>query len=123
MIPLLAIAVATIVACEVALRSPLIRMLSTLTGSARKAGSVVRSDRISDHWKEKVLLTYALRIMGASLGLLLCLIAIAIPVVLAASVVEGSLAAGSALLLRPLPLVLMIAVGVVWIWGRRRLTA
>lgn len=121
MISLLAVGAATVVACEIALRTPLLRTLNSLSGSARKAASLLKSKRISDHWKERMLPAYARRILSASLLLFACLVAIAAPVVLAAMLVTGSLEAGSLYLLRPLPLVLMILVGVAWIWGRRRL--
>ncbi|MEM6823831.1 MAG: hypothetical protein AAF566_01860 [Pseudomonadota bacterium] len=123
MIALAAIAVATIAACEIALRSPLVRSLGQLTGTSRKAASVVSSGRVSDHWKERVLPAYALRIFSSSLWLLGCLLALAAPVVVAASLLTGSLAAGSAYLVTALPLLVMLFVGVGWIWLRRRVLA
>lgn len=123
MIPLLAVVVATVLACEVALRSPLVRLLGTLTRTSRKAAAVIASRRISDHWKERALPALAWRLMKASVGLLLWLVAVALPVIAAASLALGSLAEGTAYLVRPGPLVLVMVVGIAWIAGRRRLAA
>lgn len=112
----------TLVACEIALRLPLGRVLTTLRTTPRKAARVVGSKRISDDWKEKVLPRYAGQIMGASLLLFVCLIAIALPVIILASVVTGSLGAGSAALLKPLVLVEMIVLGAGYVALRRRLS-
>ena len=120
---LVAVAIATLVACEVALRLPLGRILTTLSGSAKQAMKVLSSKKISDTWKEKMLPVYAGRIMKASLSLFVCLIAIALPVVVIASLVTGSVATGSALLMQPLYLVEMIAIGVVYIWVRAKVLA
>lgn len=111
MILLAAIAVATVAACEIALRLPLLAALKRLTGTAARALAVVRSPRISDIWKERILPAYAGRILRASLTLLGCLIAIVAPVVILAGLASGSLAAGSAALMRPGPLAVMLVVG------------
>ncbi len=118
-----AIAIGTLVACEVALRLPLGRILATLTGSSRRAAEVVGSKRISDTWKERMLPVYARRIMTSSLGLFGCLLLIALPVVAVAAAVTGSLVAGSATLMQPVPLLMMIALGVAYVWMRTKVLA
>lgn len=80
---------ATLVCVEVALRSPLAASVSALTDTARKAAWIVRSPRISDHWKERALPRLAFRMFGASLKLLGSLVMILAPLLVA-------LAAGSA---------------------------
>lgn len=122
MIALAGIVLGTLVACEIALRLPLGRVLATLRHMPAKAARVVGSARISDTWKEKVLPAYAGRILRASLLLLACLLAIAAPVVLAAALTSGGLAAGAASLMQPAPLVLMIGVGAAYVWLRHRST-
>ena len=123
MIPFVVVAIGTVLAVEIALRSPLLRALRRLKVLSRKAGSVVLSQRISDHWKERVLPAYAGRIMSASLGMFLWLVAVAAPLVASVALVFGSLAEGSAFLLRPVPLVLVTVVGIAWIAGRTRFAA
>ncbi len=123
MILLIAVAVATIIACEIALRLPLARVLQTLTGSAKKVMHVIGSSQISDTWKEKTVPAYAGRIMIASLSLFGCLLAIAIPVVIIAALATGSLAEGSAALMRPLILLEMIVIGAGYIWLKAKVLA
>lgn len=117
------VAIATVVACEVALRLPLVSTVSKLTGAAKRAMKVVRSPNISDIWKEKMVPIYAGRIMTASLVFFACLVAIALPAVLIASLATGSLAAGSALLMQPLYLLEMVVVGAGYIWLRTKRSA
>ena len=115
------LAVATVLACEIALRLPLVKSLTTLSRTAGRAKTVVTSSAISDTWKERVLPAYAGRILTSSLLLFACLVAIAVPVVIAAALATGSIGAGSAALLEIGPLIVMIAVGVAYISLRRRL--
>lgn len=110
----------TLVACEIARALPLGRVLGTLRDTPRKAAHVVRSARISDEWKEKVLPAYAGQILKASLLLLACLVAIALPVLLMALLITGSPGAASAALLGPLALVEMIGLGAGYVALRRR---
>ena len=51
------------------------RVISILSFS-KKVTSVITSNKISDHWKEKVIPVYALRIMKYSLQILLILLLI-----------------------------------------------
>lgn len=110
----------TIAAVEIAIRLPLGRTLASLKRVSRRSMWVVSSKRISDDWKEKALPAYAGRMFGGSLRLFGILLAIATPVVALAAVTTGSLAEGSAVLLRPLALGLMIAVGIGYVTLRRR---
>lgn len=56
----------------------------------RKIAAVVRSARISDHWKEKALSIYAGKLLSSSLRLLLTLLAAAAPAVLLAALTGWS---------------------------------
>jgi hypothetical protein len=60
-----AVAVATLVCCELLVRIPLIDRIRAVAESARRSASVIASPTISDHWKERALPRYALR-MGVS---------------------------------------------------------
>ena len=121
MILYLAIACGTVLACEIALRLHPERSLSTLSRTAGRATSVLRSSAISDVWKERVLPAYSGRIMRASLVLLVSLLLIIAPLAVLAALATGSLVRGGEVLLQPVPLVLMIVVGAVYIIVRRKL--
>ena len=68
---------------EILLRTPLLRALQALRRTAGRAGHVVRSARISDHWKERVLLAYSGRLFVSTVTIALSLLAAAIPLLLA----------------------------------------
>ncbi len=55
---------------EVALASPLARLIQTLAVKGRKSARLLRNRRVSDHWKEQILPTYALTMLQASLLIL-----------------------------------------------------
>ena len=73
----LLIAVATVLACELLRVLPFRERLSDISGFAAKASRTLRSNQISDHWKERVLPAFALRIgiaCVASLGMLILIV-------------------------------------------------
>ena len=53
---------------EIFLRLPVRAEISKLIGTAGKSARVIRSTRISDHWKEKVLLVYSGQIFQSTVG-------------------------------------------------------
>jgi hypothetical protein len=120
-LPYVVVLPATLIACEVACRLPLGRVLAILRKTPRKVARVIGSSRISDEWKEKFLPRYACRILSASLLLFACLIAVAAPVLLGAVAVTGSVASGSALLLQPAVLLEMVVSGAGYVMLRRHL--
>lgn len=67
---------------ELFLRLPFLGQIETVNRGAMRALSVVRSPRISDHWKEKVLPSYAGEILRASLALGGLIIALGVSFVL-----------------------------------------
>ena len=117
-----AVAVATVAACELALRLPLRRVLAALVATPRRIAHVIGAKSISDTWKERVLPAYAGRLMGASLGLLALLLVIAAPVVLAAALATGSAQAGGAFLMNLPVLLLMLAGGSLYVFARLKLS-
>lgn len=64
-----AIGLSALLAVELFLRLPFLARVEALGVAAMKALGVVRSQRISDHWKERVLPRYAGRILVATLTL------------------------------------------------------
>jgi hypothetical protein len=69
-----------IAAVELCARLPLRSRFSVVIDTARRAAKVVASPAISDHWKEKVLLSYAGRLAASALmlGLVLAVLSVAI---------------------------------------------
>ncbi len=64
---------------ELLLRLPVARTGGALAEVAAKTLRVLRSRRISDHWKERVLPRYALGLAGSSLALFFLLLVAAAP--------------------------------------------
>lgn len=69
-------AVICICGVELLLRAPLHESLAALAHYAGRSGRVIRSPRISDHWKEKVLPTYSLKVAQNSLKLFAVFVAV-----------------------------------------------
>ena len=67
-----------ILSVEVFIRFNFLIVLDSLLKVIRKVVYIIFQDNISDHWKEKVIPTYALRIMKYSLQILLILLVIII---------------------------------------------
>lgn len=77
------LAFAVVVAVEIAIRLPLLELWRELQCTVKSVSRVVASRKISDHWKEKVLLAYSRKLMVHSLRLLLFLLCILSPLLLA----------------------------------------
>ena len=71
---------------ELFIRLPLLAVCTVLLRIASKAVAVLRAEKISDHWKEKVLLKYALLIARHSLVLFLLILLCVAPLLCLATV-------------------------------------
>ncbi|MEM6971427.1 MAG: hypothetical protein AAF577_01380 [Pseudomonadota bacterium] len=74
----IATAILSIVAVEVVVRLPFMPLARRAEATARRALHTMNRPRVSDHWKEKVMLAHAGAMMGCSLrlaGLLILLFA------------------------------------------------
>ena len=72
----------TISICECFIRLPLAGCIKDFSRYSSKAYRTVSSSRISDHWKEKVLAIYAVKIFFLSWQLLLLLVLALLPLLL-----------------------------------------
>ena len=117
----LALVPVTIITCEIALRLPLNEAFAQFRKTSLQAFRVVRSMRISDHWKERVFPLYAANSLRLSLTLMIYLAVIALPAILTASLASGSVKEGAAALMRPVTLIEMTLVGVAYIAVRLKL--
>lgn len=82
--------VATVAAVEIFYRIPFLERVGNLSGIVTKTVHTVRSPKISDHWKERVLLAYSGKLMTTSLTLFLMILVILIPVAIVGAI--GALA-------------------------------
>ncbi|WP_146119296.1 hypothetical protein [Blastopirellula marina] len=78
----MAISIAVVLlATEIAVRMPLRSILTNNLQTAEKAVGVIGSRRISEHWKEVVLLRYARNLFVGTARLAVVLLLIAVPVI------------------------------------------
>jgi len=70
----LLLSVATCLIVELFYRLPIVLTAKNLSGMAAKSARVIKSGKISDHWKEKVLLRYSCLIFEVSILLLVYLL-------------------------------------------------
>ena len=78
------IVVGTIAVVEAFLAQPFIKKAREMVALVNRIGKTLRSSKISDHWKEKVLPVYAGRMFLLSLTLFVLLIAALVPMAVAA---------------------------------------
>lgn len=109
---------AGILASEAFLRLPLLPVIRRVTATARKSGQVLASKRISDHWKERILPSYAWVIGKGSVQFFAMLMLALTPVALLGLVFPGGMAAWGAALMRPVVIVVLCLVSIGYIWIR-----
>ncbi|MBS0563668.1 MAG: sulfotransferase [Proteobacteria bacterium] len=114
---------AALAASEAFLRLPIMSQIAAVGGHAQKAMRVLRSARISDHWKERVLPAYALRIGTGSVVFFLLLCTALLPVLLAGLLYSGGLVAWAEALMRPLVILVLCVVSLAYIWLRQKAPA
>lgn len=76
MYKIIALTILCIIFIEFIARSSLFRNLKTVVATSKKAAAVISSKKISDHWKEKSLPSYSLKIMTSSVMMLFILLLI-----------------------------------------------
>ena len=110
-----------IMASELFLRLPLMRQATFIMSSARRCAAILRSNRISDHWKEIALPAYSLRVAGRSILFFLLLCIAIVPVALIGLLAPGGMLAWLELLMRPLAITVLCIGSVLYIVLRTRL--
>lgn len=122
-----AMALSCVVVVELFFRLPFLAHVEAVNRGAMRALTVVRAPHISDHWKERVLPTYAGRILRASLALggllLLCALVFVAVWVAAASWPAGGVHAAFVLLGSGVVQLCLLGVGVAWALVRSRMGA
>jgi hypothetical protein len=85
-------AVLCVVLVEIAVRLPFAPVMADVSRTGVRSMRVLRSSRISDHWKEKVMLAYSGRMFRASMrlaGILIVLFGIAALIVWGFDAISG----------------------------------
>lgn len=114
----LLVAVAAVIASEAFVRLPVLDRIRRVSALSARAGRVLRSGRISDHWKERILPAYAVRIAGSAILFFGLLCAALLPVLLIGLLYPPGLAAWGAALMRPLAIVVLMALSFAYLWLR-----
>lgn len=104
------VCVGTMLAVEVFLHTGCSENIRLMIHFSRRAGTVLTSSRISDHWKEKVLLHYAVKIFVNSIQLIFGLLCTVAPLALAWFLGKGIGLDVQALLMTPVGLAVSIIV-------------
>lgn len=115
-------AVGAVVSSELVLRLPIRAQIRAMTGAAAKAARTIRSRRISDHWKERVLPAFAGRLIFGSLAFFGLLVIAVAPTILLGAFVDGGIPAWLDQLLRPAVIAVLIVVSVLYILLRKKVT-
>ena len=118
----LLVIVAAVLASEALLRLPVMAKIKGVSDASQKALRVLKSGRISDHWKERVLPAYAKRIGFGSVAFFGMLCLGLLPVLVAGLIYPEGLVAWAEALMRPLVIVVLCGVSLGYIWIRLRLT-
>lgn len=118
----LLVIVAAILASEALLRLPIMAKIKDVSEISQKAMRVLKSGRISDHWKERVLPAYAKRIGIGSVAFFALLCLGLLPVLVAGLIYPAGLAAWADALMRPFVILVLCAVSLGYIWIRLRTT-
>lgn len=113
---------AAVLASEVLLRLPLLAQVRHIASVTRKSAATIRSSRISDHWKERVLPAYSLRMGTHSVLFFLLLCLVASPVMAMGLVASDGMDGWLDLLMSPWALALLCAGSVLYIAVRIRLS-
>lgn len=117
----LLVVVAAVLASETLLRLPILAKIKAVSDASQKAMRVLKSARISDHWKERVLPAYAKRIGFGSVAFFAMLCVGLTPVLVAGLIYPDGLAAWVDALMRPLVILVLCVVSLGYIWIRSRL--
>ncbi|MFN0115363.1 MAG: hypothetical protein ACKVPY_11870 [Paracoccaceae bacterium] len=114
----LLLASAAVLASEAMLQLPLIAQAKSVIDVSGRSVRVLRSKRISDHWKERILPAYSARMFKGSVGFFISLCLALLPVVVLGFLSPGGLSVWLETLLTPLAILVLCAVSVGYIWLR-----
>ena len=117
----LLVVVAAVLASEALIRLPALATIKAVSQASQKAMRTLKSGRISDHWKERVLPAYARQIGFGSVSFFVMLCLGLLPVLMAGLLYSGGLAAWAVALIRPEVVAVLCMVSLGYIVIRKRL--
>lgn len=112
---ILLLCIAAIAASELLLRLPVLKQAQGLGEVARKSAATLASKRISDHWKERILPVYSVRMARCSVLFFLLLCAAIAPVALIGLAAPGGEARWLELLMQPAAIALLCGVSIAYV--------
>jgi len=104
--------IGALLSAELFLRLRITSRVRRVTIASRKAARTVRSHRVSDHWKERVLPVFARQIIVGSLAFLALLLCAVAPIILLGVFIEGGIAVWLQQLLRPGMVAVLVVVSI-----------
>lgn len=117
----LLLAVTTLLAVEVFVRTSFKQNINAMLGFSKRSLGTLSSKQVSDHWKEKVLLRYALEIFKNSVLLIACFIVTA-TVIFVAHVIGSYLGMDLlSLFMTPLGVIVSLLLALLYVYFRGRI--
>ena len=117
----LLLAVTTLLAVEVFVRTSFKQNINAILAFSKRSLGTLSSKQISDHWKEKVLLRYALEIFKNSVLLIVCFIVTG-TVIFVAHVIGSYLGMDLlSLFMTPLGVIVSLLLALVYVYFRGRI--
>lgn len=113
-------AVGALLASELFLRLPILKHLGTVGTVSRKSMKALGAKGVSDHWKEKVLPAYSLRLAKAAISFFFFLALALLPVVLVGFAWPAGLTDWLGAIMAPLVLVFLMVVSLGYIYIRTK---
>ena len=117
----LLLAVTTLLAVEVFVRTSFKQNINAMLGFSKRSLGTLSSKQVRDHWKEKVLLRYALEIFKNSVLLIACFIVTA-TVIFVAHVIGSYLGMDLlSLFMTPLGVIVSLLLALLYVYFRGRI--
>jgi len=113
-------AIGALAASELFLRLPIMRHLGTVGTISRKSMKVLGAKGVSDHWKEKVLPTYSLRLAKGAVLFFFFLVLALLPVVIVGFAWSGGVSDWMGQIMAPMVLLFLMVVSLGYIFVRTK---
>ena len=113
-------AIGAIAASELFLRLPIMKHLATVGSVSRKSMKVLGAKGVSDHWKERVLPAYSLRLAKGAVLFFFFLILALLPVVIVGFAWPGGIGDWMGAIMAPLVLLFLMVISLGYIFIRTK---
>lgn len=113
-------AIGAIAASELFLRLPIMKHLATVGAVSRKSMKVLGAKKVSDHWKEKVLPAYSLRLAKGAILFFVFLVVALLPVVIVGLFWPAGVSDWLGAIMAPMVLLFLMVVSLGYIFVRTK---